>query len=88
MDFPAEPCGILSMFGWAVIVKSGVVAADVTMGQLPDGAAKTNPVNNMKRTNNFIGVLTNYTYGTVQLRVAFFAGLNVSVSVPNRVLLG
>ncbi len=88
MVFPAEPCGIVSVFGWADIVKSGVVAADVTMGQLPDGAVKTNPVNNMKRTNNFIGVLTNYTYGTVQLRVAFFAGLNVSVSVPNRVLLG
>jgi len=88
MVFPAEPCGIVSVFGWADIVKSGVVAADVTMGQLPDGAAKTNPVNNMKRTNNFIGVLTNYTYGTVQLRAAFFAGLNVSVSVPNRVLLG
>ena len=88
MDFPAEPWGIASVFGWADIVKSGVVAADVTMGQLPDGAAKTNPVNSMKRTDNFIGILKNHTYGTVQLRVAFFAGLNVSVGVPNRVLLG
>ena len=88
MDFPADPCGIESMFGWADIVKSGVVAADATPVQLPDGAAKTNPVNSMKRTDNFIGILKNYTYGTVQLRVAFFAGLNVSVSVPNRVLLG
>ena len=88
MDFPADPCGIVSMFGWADIVKSGVVAADVTPVQLPDGAAKTNPVNSMKRTDNFIGILKNYTYGTVQPRVAFFAGLNVSVSVPNRVLLG
>ena len=88
MDFPAEPCGIVSVFGWALIVKSGAVAADVTAAKLLDGTAKTNPVNTMKRKNNFIGILTNYTYGTVQLRVAFFAGLNVSVSVPNRVLLG
>ena len=73
MDFPADPCGIVSMFGWADIVKSGVVAADVTMGQLLDGAAKTNPVNSMKRTDNFIGILKNYTYGTAELRVAFFA---------------
>ena len=65
MDFPAEPCGIVSMFGWAVIVKSGVVAADVVAVQLPDGTANTNPVNSMKRKNNFIGILKNYTYSTV-----------------------
>ncbi len=79
MVFPAEPCGIVSMFGWADIAKSGVIVADVTLARLPIGAAKTNPVNSMKRKNNFIGILKNYTYGTVQLRVAFFAGLNVSV---------
>ena len=73
MDFPAEPCGIVSMFGWADIVKSGVVAADVKLAGLPNGTAKTNPVNTMKRKNNFIGILTNYTYGTAELRVAFFA---------------
>ena len=88
MVFPAEPCGIVSMFGWADIVKSGVAAADVTLARLAIGTANTNSVNSMKRKNNFIGILKNYTYGTVQLRVAFFAGLNVSVSVPNRVLLG
>jgi len=79
MDFPAEPCGILSMFGWAVIVKSGVVAADVKLAGLPNGIAKTNPVNSMKRKNNFIGILKNYTFGTIQPRGSFFAGLNVSV---------
>ncbi len=65
MVFPAEPCGIVSMFGWAVIVKSGAVAADVTPIQLPDGTAKTNPVNSIKRKNNFIVILKNYTDGTV-----------------------
>ena len=65
MVFPAEPCGIVSMFGWAVIVKSGVVAADVTPIQLPDGTAKANPVNSIKRKNNFIMILKNYTDGTV-----------------------
>ena len=65
MVFPAEPCGIVSMFGWADIVKSGVVAADVTPVQLPDGTEKTNPVNRMKRKNNFIMILKNYTDGTV-----------------------
>jgi hypothetical protein len=79
MVFPAEPCGIVSMFGWADIVKSGVVAADVALARLPNGTAKTNPVNSMKRKNNFIGFLKISTYGTVQLLVAFFAGLNVSV---------
>ena len=55
----------MSMFGWADIVKSGVVAADVTPVQLPDGTAKTNPVNSIKRKNNFIMILKNYTDGTV-----------------------
>jgi len=61
MVFPAEPCGIVSMFGWADIAKSGVVAADVTLAQLPIGTAKANPVNSMTRKNNFIGTLKNYT---------------------------
>ncbi len=65
MDLPAEPCGIVSMFGWADIMKSGVVTADVTLAQLPNGTAKTNPVNSMKRKNNFIRILKNYTYSTV-----------------------
>ena len=80
MVFPAEPCGIVSMFGWAVIVKSGNVAADVTLARLPNGTAKTNPVKSMKRTNNFVRILKNYTDGTVRLRIAFLAGLNVSVA--------
>ncbi len=73
MDFPAEPCGIVSVFGWALIVKSGAVAADVTAAKLLDGTAKTNPVNRTTRRNNFIRILKNYTYGTAELRVAFFA---------------
>ena len=59
MDFPADPCGIVSMFGWADIVKSGVVAADVTLAQLPNGTAKTNPINSIERKNNFIRILKN-----------------------------
>jgi len=74
-----EPCGIVSVFGWADIVKSGVVAADVILAQLPNGTTKTNPVNSVKRKNNFIETFKNYTYRTVRLRVAFFAGLNVSL---------
>ena len=75
MVFPAEPCGIVSVFGWADIVKSGVVAADVTPVQLPNGAAKTNPVNSMKRKNTFIGILKNYTYGTVTATGSVFCGV-------------
>ena len=67
------------MFGCADIVKSAEDAGGVTLVELPDGTAKTNPVNSMKRKNTFIGILKNYTYGTVQPRVAFFVGLNVSV---------
>ena len=75
MVFPAEPCGIVSMFGWADIVKSAVVAADVTLARLANGTAKTNPVNSMKRKNNFVRILKNYTDGTVRLRIAFFCGV-------------
>jgi len=78
MDFPAEPWGIVSMFGWADIVKSGVIVTDVTLARLLNGDAKTNPVR-MKRKNNFSGILKNYTYSTVWLRVVFSARLNLSV---------
>jgi len=67
------------MFGWADIAKSGVVAVDVTLARLPNGTAKTSPVKNMKTKNNFVRILKNYTYSTVRLRVAFFAGLNLLV---------
>ncbi len=79
MDFPAEPCGIVSMFGWMDIAKSAEDAGGVTLAKMPDGTAKINPVNSMNRKNNFMEILKNYTYGAVQLRVAIFAGLNVSV---------
>jgi hypothetical protein len=67
------------MFGWADIVKSTEDEGGVTLAELPDETAKTNPVNSMKRKDNFIGILKNYACGTVHLRVAFFSGLNVSV---------
>jgi len=75
MDFPAEPCGIVSMFGCADIVKSAEDAGGVTLVELPDGTAKTNPVNSMKRKNTFIGILKNYTYGTVTATGSVFCGV-------------
>jgi hypothetical protein len=80
MVFPAEPCGIVSTFGWADIVKSADIAEGVTLAELPDGTAKASPVNRMNRENSFIGILKNYAYGTVQLPAAI-VGLNVLVVV-------
>ncbi len=61
MVFPAEPCGIVSTFGWADIVKSDDGAGGVRLAELPGGTAKTNPVNRMNRENSFIEILKNYT---------------------------
>ena len=49
------------MFGRADIVKSGDVAAGITLAALPDGTAKTNPVSSIKKKNTIIGILKNHT---------------------------
>jgi hypothetical protein len=83
MVFPAEPCGIVSMFGWADIVKSGDVEAGITLAGLPDGTAKTNPVNSIRRKNTIIGVFKSHTLWRCTATGSVFEGLNVSLGTLN-----
>ena len=75
MVFPAEPCGIVSMFGWADIVKSGDVAAGITLAGLPDGTAKTNPVDSIKRKDTIIGILRDQTLPSCTATSSVFCGV-------------
>ncbi len=49
------------LVGYAAIVKSGVVPANITCSGVADGTIRTAPTNRRKRENRIVLTLKNYT---------------------------